>query len=203
MSTEIELKLRIATQDIERFKKHQLFQDVTPKIIHLQATYFDTSDQRLKKSKVALRIREENGVLIQAIKTAGQSSGGLHQRREWEFEVAYNSPDLTQLPDEVKDLFQHQTLEAVFTTEFKRTQWLIKDEEDSLIEVCLDEGDICCGKLKEPISEIELELKRGDIATIYKIASKLQSIIPLIPENKSKAARGYQLYNKWQSTSLI
>ena len=68
------------------------------------------------------------------------------------------------------------------------------------MEVCLDEGEICCGELKEPISEIELELKRGDIANIYKIASKLQSTVSLIPENKSKAARGYQLYTKWQTT---
>jgi triphosphatase len=200
MNTEIELKLRIATQNIENFKKHQLFQDVTPTVLHLNAIYFDTPDQRLKQSKVALRIREENGILIQAIKTAGQSIGGLHQRREWEFEVPYRTPDLNKLPDEVKDLFQNQTLEAVFTTEFKRTQWLIQDEEESLVEVCLDEGEICCGELKEPISEIELELKRGDIANIYKIASKLQSTVSLIPENKSKAARGYQLYTKWQTT---
>jgi triphosphatase len=108
MSTEIELKLRIATQSVDTFKKHQLFQDVTPQVIHLQATYFDTPTQTLKQSKVALRIREENGVLIQAIKTNGQSSGGLHQRREWESQVQHNTPDLTQLPDEVKDLFQHQ-----------------------------------------------------------------------------------------------
>ncbi len=200
MSTEIELKLRITTQDIEKFKKHPLFQDVMPQIIHLQATYFDTPDQRLKKSKVALRIREENGVLIQAIKTAGQSSGGLHQRKEWEFQVQHNTPDLMQLPDEVKDLFQNQTLEAVFTTDFKRTLWLIKGEENSVVEICLDEGNICCGYLNEPICEIELELKRGDIANIYEIASKLQTFVSLIPENKSKAARGYQLYHAWRTT---
>ncbi len=199
MSTEIELKLRIANQDIDSLKKYQLFQNITPKTFHLQATYFDTHDQTLRQNKVALRIREENGVLIQAIKTAGQSSGGLHQRREWEFEVAYNSPDLTQLPNEVKDLFQNQTLEAVFTTDFKRTLWLIEGEENSLIEVCLDEGNIFCGYLSEPICEVELELKRGNIANIYEIASKLQTAISLIPENKSKAARGYQLYNTWQS----
>jgi triphosphatase len=200
MSIEIELKLRIATQDVDAFKKHQLFQDVIPNIIHLQATYFDTPTQTLKQSKVALRIREENGGLIQTIKTAGQSSGGLHQRREWEFEVAYNLPDLTQLPSEVKDLFQNQILEPVFNTDFKRTLWLIEGEENSLIEVCLDEGEISCGHLKEPICEIELELKRGDIVSIYEIASKLQTAISLTPENKSKAARGYQLYNAWQST---
>jgi len=195
MSTEIELKLRIATQDIDAFKKHPLFQEMIPQIIHLQATYFDTPDQILRQNKVALRIREENGVLIQAIKTAGQSSGGLHQRREWEFEVAYNSPDLTQLPNEVKNLFQNQTLEPVFNTNFKRTLWLIEGEENSLIEICLDEGNIHCGHLNEPICEIELELKRGDVANIYEIASKFQSAVSLIPENKSKAARGYQLYS--------
>lgn len=200
MSTEIELKLRIAMQDIEQFKKHQLFQEITPKFLQLNAIYFDTLDLKLKQSRTALRIREENGVLIQAIKTAGQSSGGLHQRREWEYEVPYRTPDLSKIPDEVKDLFQNQTLEAVFTTDFKRTLWLIEGEENSLIEVCLDEGNIRCGELSEPISEIELELKRGEIANIYEIASQLQSIVPLFPENKSKAARGYQLYSSWQIT---
>jgi triphosphatase len=199
MSTEIELKLRIATQDIDEFKKHQLFQDIMPKTIHLQATYFDTPNQILKQSKMALRIREEHGILIQAIKTAGQSSGGLHQRREWESEVTYHSPDLTQVPTEIVALFQNQPLEAIFTTNFQRTLWLVRSEEDSLVEICLDEGEICCGALSEPISEIELELKRGDIASIYEIASLLQTVAPLIPENKSKAARGYQLYNTWQA----
>ncbi len=199
MSTEIELKLRIATQDIEHLKKHRLFQEITPKILHLNAIYFDTLDLKLKQSKVALRIREENGFLIQAIKTAGQTIGGLHQRREWEYEVPYRTPDLNKIPDEVKDLFHNQPLEAVFTTEFKRTLWLI-DHEEALVEVCLDEGNICCGELSEPISEIELELKRGNIANIYEIASQLQSLVPLFPENKSKAARGYQLYSSWQIT---
>jgi inorganic triphosphatase YgiF len=37
-------------------------------------------------------------------------------------------------------------------------------------------------------------LKRGDIANIYEIASKFQTEVSLIPENNSKAARGYQLY---------
>jgi inorganic triphosphatase YgiF len=62
-----------------------------------------------------------------------------------------------------------------------------------------NERNIFCGYLSEPICEVELELKRGNIANIYEIASKLQTAISLIPENKSKAARGYQLYNTWQS----
>lgn len=194
MSTEIELKLRIAMQDIDAFKKHLLFQKIAPQVIYLQATYFDTPHQTLRQAKVALRIREENGVLIQAVKTAGQSSEGLHQRREWEFKVAHNFPDLTQLPDEVQHLFVDQTLEAVFSTDFKRTLWLIHGEENSLIEVCLDEGNIYCGHLSEPICEVELELKRGNVANIHEIASKLQASVALFPENRSKAARGYQLY---------
>lgn len=198
MNIETELKLRITTQDIEDFKKHPLFQCLTPKIFHFNAIYFDTPDHTLRHSKVALRIREENGILIQAIKTAEQSIGGLHQRKEWECEVPYRTPDLNKLPNEVKNLLQNQILEAVFTTEFKRTQWLLQ-EENSTVEVCLDEGEICCGELKEPICEIELELKRGDIANIYEIASKLQTTVSLIPENQSKAARGYQLYTKWQT----
>jgi len=196
MSTEIELKLRIAPHDIDHFKQHPLLKTVSHRVMNLKGTYFDTPESHLRQAKIALRIREENGVLIQAVKTAGQSSGGLHQRHEWEYKIKTNSPDLEQIPTEVRGLLSSYSLDAIFTTEFERTIWLISDEEHNVVEVCLDEGDIYCKDLSTPICEVELELKRGDVATLYEIAHTLQSTIHLIPENQSKAARGYQLYYK-------
>ncbi|MEY3220705.1 MAG: hypothetical protein RIT27_2062 [Pseudomonadota bacterium] len=198
MSTEIELKLRIAPHDTDHFKKHPLLKKVSPQIMYLKGTYFDTPELYLKQAKIAIRIREENGILIQAVKTAGQSSGGLHQRHEWECKVKENYPDLQHIPHEIRSVFSSSHLKAVFTTEFERTSWLIHDEEESVVEVCLDEGDIYCGELSQPICEVELELKRGEITALYQIASALQTTVHLMPENQSKAARGYQLFSALQ-----
>ncbi|HEX5338450.1 MAG TPA: CHAD domain-containing protein, partial [Gallionella sp.] len=52
------------------------------------------------------------------------------------------------------------------------------------------------GKLKEPISEIELELKAGHAGRLFDLALELQLEIPLELENVSKSQRGYEHYRK-------
>jgi len=48
-------------------------------------------------------------------------------------------------------------------------------------------GDRC-----EPVCEIELELKEGDVAALYDIALDMLAVAPLRLERRSKSARGFR-----------
>ena len=52
------------------------------------------------------------------------------------------------------------------------------------------------GGLTQPIHEIELELKSGNVENLQALANELQQQLSLSPSNTSKAKMGYQLVNK-------
>jgi len=199
MTIETELKLQISPEQIEAFLQHPLLQTVTDGRAskHLYSTYFDTPDCALLQKGIGLRIRKIGDKYVQTIKTAGRGLGGLHQRQEWEIEVAGNNPDFNGLPDEVLPIVREinfNLIEAIFTTDFIRQTWQLVLEDDTHIELALDLGKIETPSASESLHEIELELKSGSIAQIYQTALLLQKILPLTIENHSKAERGYALY---------
>ncbi len=122
----------------------------------------------------------------------------MHQRGEWEDEVAHDHPDLTKITDpSLLKLFSsaavRDRLQAVFTTEFKRTTWQLQWDNGDALELALDQGAVKSGDKIAPLCEIELELKQGDPARLFSTALELQQTIPLRLENVNKADRGYRL----------
>jgi inorganic triphosphatase YgiF len=71
----------------------------------------------------------------------------------------------------------------------------IEPHPSTRIEVAIDHSEIrtADGDAVEPISEIELELKRGDPATLYDLALRLLQVAKTRLEMRSKAERGYRL----------
>lgn len=200
MSIETELKLRIAPENIQQFMQHPLLAEavhVSPPQ-SLYNTYFDTHDRMLFQQGIGLRVRKIGDQYVQSIKTSGSGLGGLHQRQEWEMEIADNTPNFSIFP---AHLFPHgesyeyyeQKIQALFITDFVRETWDLFLEEGSQIEVVLDQGEIRTQTKKVPLCEIELELKSGLPDRLFQVALILQKNVPLIIENKSKAARGYAL----------
>src|SRR5262249_33869652 len=63
----------------------------------------------------------------------------------------------------------------------------------SRIELTLDQGQVCLGRKSAPISEIELELKRGRPADLFTVARDLARRLPVRFAVRSKADRGYDL----------
>ena len=99
-------------------------------------------------------------------------------------------------------------LEPVFRTRVRRAQWTV-ERGNALIEVALDVGEISAEverqSLREPICELELELKQarddGGAAALIDLALELlevdgKSPPALTPVARSKAERGYQLAAK-------
>lgn len=204
---EIELKLLLDPADVNRFRRHPLLKKHAlnkPQSRQLNSVYFDTPELYLKQNHTALRVRQVGRRLVQTCKSGGQVAAGLHQRPEWESEISGATPDLPALlglieaGSVVAGLMSApalaERLQPIFTTQFRRTIWLLRLPSGAEIELALDQGAVIQGDKTVPISEIELELKAGDPASLFDVALELQNSLPLRAANISKAERGYALH---------
>lgn len=161
----------------------------------LDAHYFDTSTYCLQKAKLAYRIRREGEQWIATIKGGGTSKGGLHERQEWNVVVGSAEPDLTVFDDtdigkRLIGIVGSQPLQPIVITRFERRSLDVMMPDGSQIEVAADQGTILAGSKTTPILEVELELKQGSPAALFKLGAALAREYPLLPEPDSKFYRG-------------
>ena len=195
MALEIELKLRCDKSALPALGRQlTALGGVKQRAITLANTYYDTPALSLHDKRIALRVRQAGRRLLQTVKTAGTVKNGLSQRNEWE--CAYTGQFDFALVDDLplkEFLTKHAaSLTPIFTTHFKRTRWLIAFDK-AQIEVALDVGGIEVGAWHEPIFELEFELLSGDAQALHALHHKLADTAALLPENASKAERGYAL----------
>ncbi len=208
MQNEIELKLRIDTRDILRLRRHPAIRqrlNVEPLTRRLVSTYYDTPELTLLKQAISLRVRRMSGGWFQAVKGSGHALAGLHQRFEWEDIIARGAPDFTKITEPfLARIFADQALRAalqsVFVTDVQRTEWQLTYEDGTELEVALDLGLLKANGQTEPITEVEIELKKGEAFHLFELAVALQKTIPLQIENMSKAERGYRHYRSPKNT---
>lgn len=197
MKTEIELKFTIDLTEIAKLNKHHLIQQHLQRelSLKLQNTYFDTENLALKRKNYALRIRKCDGHILQTLKTDQKTNNELHERQEWEYEIKSEQIDPHQFPVEIQKWLAPliNQLKPIFTTDFERKIWLLKLEDQTILELALDQGEIKTGDKTLPICEIELELKQGKLERLLQFARRLQQDISLTPEKTSKAERGYRI----------
>ncbi|MBF56129.1 CYTH domain-containing protein [Halomonas sp. FeN2] len=197
---EVELKLALAPTGPAALTQHPYLASHAAHKQSLTNTYFDTPQGDLAKARIALRLRQVDGQVLQTVKTAGQGGGGLSQREEWEWQVAGPQLDLAsiaKLPPFQGEL--SGVLDALvpqLSTDFTRHSWQLKEGvqgQESHIELVLDEGEIISGGYRTPIREAELELKGGEPEALWALALTLAEQVPLRPSDSSKAARGNAL----------
>ena len=199
MAVETELKLRIVPEQLARLKRHALLralQVARPATRHLHNTYYDTPKLELHQSGMALRLRHIGRQWLQTLKGGGEVQAGLHQRNEWETPVAGEMLDFAALEACGAKRLPHairKKLQPVFVTDFSRTSRMLAFE-GAEIELCMDSGKIRAGRRTKQISELELELKSGEPAQLFKLALALIDIVPLEVEHASKAEYGYRLF---------
>src|SRR6185369_1104210 len=92
------------------------------------AIYFDTPRHDLAHARMALRLRREGRRWMQTLKAGGKSTGGMHERSEWEFTRTRPSIDLSLFADtplaDVEDAVTlHERLVEVFRIDSTRTTW--------------------------------------------------------------------------------
>jgi len=199
MAVETELKLRIAPSQLDRLKRHALLKRLSvskPVTSRLFNIYFDTPGLDLHGAGMALRLRESGRQWLQTLKGGGSVHAGLHQRNEWEVEVA--GPRLDFSKNKAVNWDEHlrpalrRKLRQVFITDFFRTT-LILDFKGSTIELCVDHGMISIEDHSLPICELELELKSGESGRLIELAQEILEVVPVELESFSKAEKGYRL----------
>jgi len=201
LPVEIELKLSLSPAEAQRFWKATPIATLLrgrPSRLHLFSAYYDSPHFDLLNHGVALRLRRQGKRWVQTIKTEGKPVGALHRRVELEVSVPNGILDLewlrrSHLPEFSNTFFPTHALGIVFTTEFDRTIAVVEPLAGTSVEICVDQGTIIAGRKREPICEVELELKQGDLAPLFDLARELVAIPGVRIGSTSKAQRGYRM----------
>ncbi len=193
---EIELKLALPPAQADAFLKRMARRRSAPVRQQLVTLYFDTPDFALSAAGVALRVRRAGRRWLQTLKTEGERQGGLSRRAEFEMPVAGGVPDWSRFPPEALAYVPgplRGRIVPVFETRFHRTAWLLKGRGGAQIEVALDVGEVVAGERRQPICEIELELKSGQPDALFALALDWAGDFGCLPFDISKAERGVKL----------
>jgi triphosphatase len=169
-------------------------------VTRLRAIYVDTPDERLAAAGWVLRLRKEGRRWVQAIKGPGD---GVLAR--FEHEVALGALREVPQPDVLRhvdapgfDAFERALgdgaprLAPVFETDVRRTHRIVR-VRGAAIEIALDEGAILAAGQREPVCEIEFELKGGSVDALTALASQWAERHALWLDVQTKAERGARL----------
>jgi triphosphatase len=200
---ETELKLLVCAEvDVAAVIEEQLLPELNlycePSQVSLFNQYYDTQDKTFRSMNMGLRVRGQDGRYEQTIKTAGIQQGSLQQRPEYNIDLEQPQPDLSLFdpqiwPEGVRVSELQQQLEVLFTTHFQRRIFHLSLGQGTELELVYDQGEISAQGHQSVINEIEIELKSGEVSSLFELADKLIGKLPLRAGVMSKAARGYQL----------
>jgi inorganic triphosphatase YgiF len=144
---------------------------------------------------VTLRVRSDGHGHVQTIKTFILGGAGV-ERGEWEMPIAGDRPDLKQLrhahagfklkkngKDALHRKFETRVLRRTITLEMGGSE----------MELALDRGLIAARGRRQPVHEIELELKKGRKSDLLKLGARLAHALSLDYGLWAKAERGFAL----------
>ena len=207
MSIERELKFRLAPRAGTRATRELALG--AP--IALSTIYFDTPDRLLSRARAALRLRRVGRQWLQAFKCEHAPGS----RGEWEVAAPNGTLELARLPrtqirnaSGIDPAALNRRLRPLFETRFTRRATNVR-LRDAILEIALDRGAIVAGPRREPILELEIELKSGAPAALLRYAQGLVDPLGLQLSLASKAERGYRLAlgearapRKWRQPAL-
>jgi triphosphatase len=194
---EIELKLSAAPEDLDRLRRAELLGRISAgpgTTRSLTSFYYDTPDTALLRRGLTLRVRRIGQRFVQTLKTERQGDGLA--RGEWEVALPAMSPAIDAFTDPAAqallDGIPAAALSHIFTSRIQR-EIRILSLPDAVVECAFDIGTIETRDASDPVAEIELELKDGRPAALYRLGLSLLDEIPLRVSDVTKAERGYRL----------
>ncbi|HWR38675.1 MAG TPA: CHAD domain-containing protein [Patescibacteria group bacterium] len=200
---ETELKLRLVRPiTLSQLMSHSHLQELaagqSPVRQQLETTYYDTPSYRLLHNRLSFRLRHEGPQWIATVKAGGGGNGGLHQREEHNLVYGEPIPDIspfvsTSIGPRLLAALGEETLQPIFSTHFDRHTLQLTFPDGTQAELALDEGEITTPDQHQPLAEIELELKHGQVAHLLRLGAELSRTLPLLPETNSKWDRGARL----------
>lgn len=216
---EIELKLLVPLQGVSNLS--QYLTDYHQKLYieyQLINRYYDTKDGFFSAQKIGVRVRQQQDQFELTLKSAGHTQAGLHQRLEYNIPMQNAYPDFSLLAkfDELVTLTDwnelQQRVACIFETNFIRNAWLIELANGSEIEIALDQGKVIAQHKESVISEIEFELKQGNVNDLITFVEYFDFPVMRLG-NRSKAQQGYYLSGLkqphfdaeqlWQSAAMV
>ncbi|MBQ5947179.1 CHAD domain-containing protein [Massilia sp. ST3] len=201
---ETELTLKVPPAALERIRSHPVLAERArgaPREDHLTDTWYDTPERALWKHGLSLCVRSSKDKQDSWIQIA-RTPSSPHRRGAWESALPSGQPQPALLARQVKpaalarllaDEDIAARLQPVFLSSIRRTTWDIALPDGRRLACALDAGDLACGDRHAQLSELELELERGDPAELFALALALHQDIPLELAGASLAARGYAM----------
>jgi inorganic triphosphatase YgiF len=201
---EIELKFDVDPDALDAVEGRELLGSRPVDVKRTETVYYDTPKGKLGKAGVTLRVRRNGEGFYQTVKADAGSAAGLFDRAEWEQAIASAEPDLrliagTAAEELLSKESARASLRPVFGTFVDRQRWIVEDD-GAQVELILDRGEVVAGKRREPICEIELELKRGEERALFAAAAQLGQSLPLRIGVLTKSERGQRLRQKKKRT---
>jgi inorganic triphosphatase YgiF len=199
MANEFELKLELSSDAAERAATLPWLRELASGPVRkekLTSVYFDTVKRKLHDHGLSLRVRRLGDRRVQTIKVESNSRRGAFGRDEWEQDIACDQPDLGLAADTALAKLANgklkRKLRPVFETVIERTTIPMRCDETAL-DFAVDRGLIHGGGRRQPVNEIEIEIKEGDPSAVATIAERLARSVPVRYGVRSKAERGYAL----------
>jgi inorganic triphosphatase YgiF len=196
---EIELKLDVPIHSLRRLNGSSLLKGAAASAgnpASVVSVYFDTDKLKLRHHGLSLRVRRIGRRLVQTVKQENGAGAALFARNEWEHDIRARQPDLDAARDTaLAPLLSKkvcENLKPVFETSVRRKVFQVQSG-DSEVELSIDKGQVKAGRQSSPLCEVELELKQGHAADLFKLAKTLADEVPVQLAVKSKADRGYAL----------
>lgn len=189
---EVEIKFRVSEAARTALARHPAL-TAKQQTRREVSTYFDTPGRDLLSAGATLRVRHDGKRRVQTMKL--QNAAGAFARGEWEWPVTTDQPDLRHLADTPLAGKANIAVEPVFVTDVLRNVRELQ-QDGATIEMAIDCGEIRAGDAAEDISELELELKQGDVAALYRLAIGLHADAPMSLGAESKADRGWRLRDR-------
>lgn len=189
MATEYEYKFKTDLSNLMAL--NGAFSEIS-KEIQMETVYYDTPTSQLSARHYTLRRRLENGKSICTLKTPAGDA-----RNEWETENVFIERAIPSLiaqgaPAELQELIK-EGLFPICGAKFTRLAKTIPIT-DGVLELALDHGYLFAGERKEPLCEVELELKSGDKAAFDRYVQGFAKEFSLEEEPRSKFRRALRLH---------
>lgn len=199
--TEVELKFLADEAGLGRLKrrlKAEGLVDAMPRPRALRSVYFDTPDHDLRQAGIALRLRREGRRWLQTAKAKAVRTGALQQAAEAECPAPGGRLQVRRIPDaeirgRVEAVLNGHDPAPVAETQIRRAVIELPLDGGGRAELALDQGEVVAGDRREPLCEIEIELKDGSLDALLALAHRLFPEGGLDVSRLSKAERGYRL----------
>ena len=205
---EVELKLALDAAAVPALLRHPALRPLRrgrTRTAHVVSTYFDSPDFRLERADVALRVRRIGRRWIQTLKGPPQAGAGagLHARPEHEWPLPGPQVDLaatgSHAVEEAGRQGRRRTADSFPASPptssggRSRSSSRMDRPRNSASTWARSARRATAARDANPIAEIEIELKSGDAANLFRLALALSADLPLAVLTDTKAARGYAL----------